>query len=362
MEWTRGPVLGRGSSATVSAATSTSGDVFAVKSVEFSQSESLRKEQHFLSILKSPHVVSYKGCDVTREQKNFVYNIFIDYMSGGSITDQINKRNGEGLTNSEIASYTRQIVEGLDYIHSNKVVHCDIKGGNILVQEDGGVKIGDFGCAKWDDQEAPVCGTPMFMAPEVARGEEQGFAADVWALGCTIIEMATGVSPWPNADDPVAILYRIAFSEEIPEIPNWISGQAKDFVSKCLTRDPRQRWTTKQLLDHPYVRKIDENSKQIACEKIGTDSPTSILDQDVWNSMEESSSTSSVGVEFAQSDSLSKSVRQRIKQLADKSEMPEWRCEKWESEWITIRMNGDGDGKATSGAVTGGGRWRWIES
>ncbi|KAI3695469.1 hypothetical protein L1987_78466 [Smallanthus sonchifolius] len=359
MEWTRGPVLGRGSSATVSAATSTSGDAFAVKSAEFSRSESLRKEQIFLSILKSPYVVSYKGCDITRERNKFVYNIFIDYMSGGSITDQVNKRNGERLTNSEIASYTRQIVQGLDYIHSNKVVHCDIKGGNILVQEDGGVKIGDFGCAKWADQAGPICGTPMFMAPEVARGEEQGFAADIWALGCTFIEMAAGVSPWPNADDPVAILYRIAFSEEIPEIPDEISGQARDFVRKCLIRDPRQRWTAKRLLEHPYVRKIDEKFMQIGCEKIGRDSPTSILDQDVWNWMEESSCSSSVGDEFALSDSLSKSVRQRIKQLADKSEMPNWRCEKWESEWVTIRMN---DGKATSRAVTGGGRWRWIES
>ncbi|KAF5812246.1 putative mitogen-activated protein kinase kinase kinase STE-STE11 family [Helianthus annuus] len=343
MEWTRGPVLGRGSSATVSAATSTSGDVFAVKSMEFSQSESLQKEQHFLSILKSPYVVSYKGCDITIEENKMVYNIFIEYMSGGSIIDSINRRNGEGLTNLEIASYTRHIVKGLEYIHSNGLVHCDIKGGNILLQEGGIAKISDFGCAKRADQASPVCGTPMFMAPEVARGEEQEFPADVWALGCTVIEMATGVSPWPNANNPVSVLYRIAYSGETPKIPDGLSDQAKDFVSKCLIRDPRRRWTAKELLEHPFIRQFDENSNQIVCEQIRTDSPTSILDQDVWNSISSSPSLSPVGADFAQQNSLSNSVRQRVEQLVCKSEMPNWGCEKRKDEWVMVR---------------GGDRWR----
>lgn len=365
MEWTRGSVLGRGSSATVSAATSTSGEVFAVKSVALSQSESLQKERNFLKILKSSCVVGYKGCEISREKDGkMMYNLFMQFMAGGSIVDLLNRRNGGGLTDLEIGRYTRQIVGGLDYLHSNGVVHCDIKGRNVLIDESG-AKIGDLGCAKWvvdddDDQvgAAPICGTPMFMAPEVARGEEQGFPADIWALGCTVIEMATGGSPWSNVNDPVSVLYRIAFSGEIPEIPDGFSDQAKDFVSKCLIRDPKQRWTAKQLLKHPYIGEFDDhNPKEIICEKtISTDSPTSILDQDVWNSMEESLSlslASSVGSEFPQSTCSSNSLRQRIKQLADKSEIPKWRCEKGESDWITIRMNEDGDGKGNGGAVAG---------
>ena len=117
MEWTRGDVLGRGSSATVSTATSTSGDIFAVKSVEFSQSESLQMENHFLSMLHSPYVVSYKGCDITRENNKMVYNVFIEHMSRGSIMDLVNSRNGEGLANFEVAKYTRDIVQGLVYLH-----------------------------------------------------------------------------------------------------------------------------------------------------------------------------------------------------------------------------------------------------
>ncbi|KAL7593211.1 mitogen-activated protein kinase kinase kinase 18 [Lactuca sativa] len=352
MGWTRGPVLGRGSSATVSTATSTSGEVFAVKSMELSQAQSLRKEQYFLSTLSSPYVVSYKGCDVTKEDNKMMYNLLMQYMPFGSIVDGINGRNGGGLKSSEILRYTREIVRGLEYLHSRGVVHCDIKGGNVLIDESG-AKIGDFGCAKWVDEVAPICGTPMFMAPEVARGEEQGFPADVWALGCTVIEMATGGSPWSNVADAVSVLYRIAFSGEIPEIPDEFSDQAKDFVRKCLNRDPRERWTAKELLKHPFLHQFDDNSKQMICEKIYTDSPTSILDQDVWDSMEEPSTSSSLGTDFAPSTCSSNSLRQRIKQLADKSEIPKWRCEKEETEWITIRINEDSDGKANSGAVTG---------
>ncbi|KAI3491291.1 hypothetical protein L1887_44385 [Cichorium endivia] len=352
MRWTRGPVLGRGSSATVSTATSTSGEVFAVKSMEFAQADSLRKEQHFLSTLKSPYVVSYEGCDITKEDGTMMYNLLMQYMPFGSIIDVVNGRNGGGLKSSEIVRYTREIVRGLEYLHSSGVVHCDIKGRNVLIDESG-AKIGDFGCAKWADEVVPISGTPMFMAPEVARGEEQGFPADIWAVGCTVIEMATGGSPWSNVNDAVSVLYRIAFSGEIPEIPDEFSDEARDFVRKCLIRDPKQRWTAKQLLKHPYLQQFDEYSTQIISEKIYTDSPTSILDQDVWISMEEPSSSSSVGTDFAQSTCSSNSLRQRIKQLADKSEIPKWRCEKEETDWMTIRINEDGDGEANCGAVTG---------
>ncbi|KAI3769676.1 hypothetical protein L6452_00786 [Arctium lappa] len=367
MEWTRGSVLGRGSSATVSTATSTSGEVFAVKSVALSQSESLQKEKHFLSIFKNSCVVGYKGCEVSRENGKMVYNLFMEFMSSGSIVDLLNRRNGVGLTDLEIRRFTRQIVEGLDYVHDSGVVHCDIKGGNVLIDESG-AKIGDFGCAKWvcdDEFGTTIRGTPLFMAPEVARGEEQGFPADVWAVGCTVIEMATGGLPWSNLNDPVSVLYKIGFSGEIPGIPDGFSGELKDFVGKCLVRDPKQRWTAKQLLKHPFVigEFDDQNPKEIIREKMITDSPTSILDQDVWNSMEESLSLeSSVGIEFCETTCSWNSLRQRIKQLSDKSEIPKWGCEKGESDWMTIRMNEDGDGKSSGGAVEGGrcGRWRWI--
>ncbi|KAL6330068.1 hypothetical protein AAG906_039986 [Vitis piasezkii] len=330
MDWTRGHTLGSGSSATVSLANSLrSGDVFAVKSVELSRSESLQREERILSSLRSPYIVGYKGCDITRENNKLMYNLFIEYMPGGTLGDAI-RRGGGQLHESMIGIYARQIVQGLDYIHSRGLVHCDIKGQNVLIGEDG-AKIADFGCAKWtngkDDRKVPIAGTPFFMAPEVARGEDQGYPSDVWALGCTIIEMATGGAPWPNVANAVAALYRIGFSEELPWIPSFLSDQAKDFLSKCLRRDPKERWTASQLLKHPFVGELNPQAKQV--QESYSDSPTSILDQNFWSSLEESEAQG-----YLKQASFSNSPAERIRKLWTFSRVENWTRD---DNWVTIR-------------------------
>lgn len=170
----------------------------------------------------------------------------------------------------------------------------------------------------------------MFMAPEVARGEEQSFAADIWALGCTIIEMATGGSPWPNISDPMSILYQISYSGKTPDVPEYLSHQAKDFVSKCLKRDPNERWTVKQLLKHPFLAEFSYVKNQIFLDN---NSPTSILDQGVWNSIEEEYEVSSDAFDL-QAKYLSSCPDQRITRLLSNSRVPNWTCEE---TWITIR-------------------------
>ncbi|KVI02030.1 mitogen-activated protein kinase kinase kinase 18-like [Cynara cardunculus var. scolymus] len=335
MGWTRGGVLGRGSSATVSTATSTTGEVFAVKSAALSQSETLQREQQFLSILRSPYVVSYKGCEITKEDNRLMYNLLMKYMPEGTIVDAIGRRKRGRLSESEISNYMGQILRGLEYIHSNGIVHCDIKGANLLVGKGGGVKIADLGCAKWVGEDVAVRGTPMFMAPEVARGEEQGFAADIWAVGCVVIEMATGGSPWTNVDDPVSVLYKIAFSGESPEIPSGFSRQANDFIRKCLIQDPKERWGATELLKHPFLRRFNRKTQQIVDQDFSKGSPTSVLDQDVWSSMEVSAS---VGIDSYQPPCSSNSLRQRIKQLAGNPHKEQPNCEE-EINWMMIRSN-----------------------
>ncbi|KAI3755597.1 hypothetical protein L1987_55401 [Smallanthus sonchifolius] len=335
MRWTRGHVLGCGSSATVSTAASTTGEIFAVKSALVSQSETLQREQQFLSILNSPFIVAYKGCDITKEKINFMYNLLMQYMPGGTVIDAIKRRDQARLNELQISNYTRQILQGLVYIHSYGIVHCDIKGANLLVDESG-VKIADFGCAKWVGEDVPVRGTPMYMAPEVARGEGQGSAADIWALGCVVIEMATGDSPWSNVNDPVSVLYKIAYSGESPDTPGVFSSQAKDFIGKCLIQDPKERWGAMELLKHPFIERFDCNIGQ----DLWTGSPTGILDQYVWNSVGESESYS-VGTDSIEPMCSSFSLRQRIEQLEGNSDMANWR---WgveeEINWMTIRSNG----------------------
>ncbi|KAF7851051.1 hypothetical protein BT93_L4674 [Corymbia citriodora subsp. variegata] len=342
MDWTRGRAVGHGASATVSVATCRrSGDVFAVKSAELVRSEFLRREQRTLSSLSSPRIVSYRGCGVTNEDSKMMFNIFMEYLPRGSLADQIRSHGGK-LDESAIRTYTRQILEGLEYLHSREIAHCDIKSSNVLIGDDGGAKIADFGCAKLVGPAAAAAaeigGTPMFMAPEAARGEEQGFAGDAWAVGCTVVEMATGKSPWQagaDADaaaDPVSVLYRIACSGESPAIPGCLSAEARDFVSKCLRRDPRKRWTVGQLLEHPFLENHKLGSSQ--AEQINK-SPTSVLDQEFWDAMDEAESeagtTAGDGVE---------SALDRIRTLSFREGRPGWPCDEG---WITVRI-GEGEG------------------
>ncbi|XVF40702.1 hypothetical protein PTKIN_Ptkin01aG0136100 [Pterospermum kingtungense] len=328
MDWTRGRTIGRGSAATVSIATAgQSRHVFAVKSSELSQSESLRREQRILSTLSCPQVVAYKGCDTSSENGKLLYNLFMEYAPGGTIMDAIHKHGG-CLDETMVRSYARGILLGLQFLHSSGIVHCDIKGRNILVTADG-VKIADLGCARRADDALSVAGTPVYMAPEVARGEQQGFPADIWALGCTVIEMVTGRGPWPDVEDPVSALYRIGFSCDVPETPNNISKQAMDFLSRCLRRDPVERWSAAQLLSHDFLK---ESKKRDGCV---LDTPNSILDRHLWDSMEELQT-------MQIPPKTSKSLKERIQRLADdinlvsSLKMPNWESNE---NWVTVRSN-----------------------
>ncbi|CAK9146961.1 unnamed protein product [Ilex paraguariensis] len=341
MEWTRGPTIGRGSSATVSLATTTSGQLFAVKSTELSTSSFLQKEKHFLSQLSSPHIVKYMGFDITVENKRPMYNLFMEYVPGGTLSDEIKKQGGS-LDDSMIRLYTHQILEGLDYIHSNGMVHCDMKGQNVLIGGDG-VKIADLGCARLveagDATTWEFSGTPVFMAPEVARREDQKFPADIWALGCTIIEMATGSNPWPEANDPVSALYRIGYSGDLPEIPRWLSEEAKDFLYKCLNKVSTERWTAKQLLQHPFVNGLEWEINPQQGEEFKGNSPISVLDQGFWDSFEVTETspnqTTPVG-------SSSNSPAERIRHLIRDTFSSDLGLSNWaedEEDWVTVRSN-----------------------
>ncbi|WVZ02914.1 hypothetical protein V8G54_023720 [Vigna mungo] len=327
--WQRGHTIGRGSSATVSTATCCAGGaVFAVKSAELSQSESLKREQKILSSVSSPYVVAYKGCDVTMENNKLLFNLFMEHMPFGTVA-QATRRHGGRLEEAAMARYTRQILQGLEYLHLKELVHCDIKGANILIGEDG-VKIGDLGCAKSVvDSAVVIGGTPMFMAPEVARGEEQGCASDIWSLGCTVVEMATGDAPWPK----------------VPEIPCFLSEEAKDFLGKCLRRNPQERWKASELLKHPFIGKSYSNNKEVL--ESNSSSPTSVLEPCFWSSVEESES---VGDLINNRRKFELLAAGRVRMLALSSGLPCW-AQHDDENWITARGNG-GKGFSNGGSGT----------
>lgn len=335
MAWTRGYQIGKGSTAAVSTAVR-GREILAVKTSEFSKSHFLQREKEILSNLTSPYVVGYKGYDVSKERNELYYNLFLEYVSGGSLADEIRRRDGL-LDEQSIRSYTCQILRGVEYLHSNGITHCDIKCSNILITEQNEIKLADFGSSKTaarssgntstvsSNDAVSVSGTPIYMAPETARGEVQSYEADVWAIGCSVIEMATGGLPWTDSgSDPVRVLYRIGFSDQVPAFPTSFSAQGKDFLSKCLVRDPKERWTVKELLNHSFVKKIE------SFEKPNSISPNCVLDRQLWscNSDDEDESPSS-----SETD-------ERMEGMAGVCGRPNW---SWEGEgWIRVRSESDG--------------------
>ncbi|KAF8676209.1 hypothetical protein HU200_047080 [Digitaria exilis] len=324
--WRKLHTLGRGASGAVVslAADAASGEVFAVKSSAAGSpaaAAALRREQGLLTALSSPHVVRCAG---GAEAADGSYHLFLEYAPGGSLADEV-ARNGGSLGERAVRAYAADVLRGLAYLHGTaSVVHGDVKARNVVIGADGRAKLADFGCARRaiGSARGAIGGTPAFMAPEVARGEEQGPAADVWALGCTVVEMATGRAPWSDMDggDVLAALHRIGYTDAVPEVPAWMSEEGKDFLARCFARDAADRWTAAELLEHPFVAfAIGDDD-----EKARWVSPKSTLDVAFWDS-ESDGEEEEMSVEDA---------AERIKSLAcAAAAFPDWDCEEG---WIDV--------------------------
>jgi hypothetical protein len=125
-----------------------------------------------------------------------------------------------------------------------------------------------------------VKGTPLWMAPEVVLQKEQGLPSDIWSLGCTVVEMATGRAPWAHIADPFVALYQIGCTNEMPSVPASLSPEAHDFLARCFERNPRTRWTSAQLLQHPFLTGVRRTCSNVVFSKNPSTplSPTSVLE------------------------------------------------------------------------------------
>ena len=280
--WTKGDNLGEGSYGSVwLALNGDTGELFALKEVRMGSSdkhrdesiEQLEQEVNVLSRLVHPNIVRYIG--ITREETALY--IFLEYVPGGSIASLVN-RFGK-FEENVIRVYTRQILIGLAYLHSQRVVHRDIKGANILVEKSGRIKLADFGMAKVLERVSigkSFKGSACWMAPEVIRQQNVGFEADIWSVGCTVYEMATGAPPWSDCSTQVQIIFKIASSSDIPDIPEHLSPEGQDFLRLCLQRDPDLRPEAVALLDEAFVLDAHRTSE--------SQSLPPALQYDTWNS------------------------------------------------------------------------------
>ena len=189
------------------------------------------------------------------------------YVPGGSIHSLLTKFGS--FDEKLIRVYTRQVLQGLAYLHEHNLVHRDIKGANLLVDAQGTVKLADFGMATKilagiDDRSAALmemAGTPYWMAPEVVRRHPYGRPADVWSVGATVVEMATARPPWYQFSQEIAAIFHIAKCKEPPKLPPWASPDAVDFVAQCCASDPQARPDVATLLRHPFVAETDSTRR-----------------------------------------------------------------------------------------------------
>lgn len=202
--------------------------------------QKLQGEVEILKALKHTNIVGYLGTCL----ENNIVSIFMEFVPGGSISSIINRFGP--LPEIIFCKYTKQILQGISYLHDNGVVHRDIKGNNVMLMSNGIIKLIDFGCAKrlacvsltdaYSEPLKSVHGTPYWMAPEVINESGYGRKSDIWSVGCTVFEMATGKPPLASMDRIAAMFYIGAHQGLMPSLPNHCSGRATDFVHVCLTR------------------------------------------------------------------------------------------------------------------------------
>ncbi|KAI9679114.1 MAG: ATP binding [Trizodia sp. TS-e1964] len=274
--WMKGALIGQGSFGSVYLALhSITGELMAVKQVEMPSNagsvmdnkkkgmvEALKREIGLLRELQHPNIVQYLGSSSDDEH----LNIFLEYVPGGSVAAMLNSYGA--LREPLIRNFVRQILTGLAYLHGREIIHRDIKGANVLVDNKGGIKISDFGISKRVEASTllksgaaghahrpSLQGSVYWMAPEVVKQTSYTRKADIWSLGCLVVEMFTGNHPYPDCSQLQAI-FKIGNSKASPTLPDNASEEAKTFLRQTFELDHNKRPSADELLLSPFLNQI----------------------------------------------------------------------------------------------------------
>ncbi|EJD02304.1 Pkinase-domain-containing protein [Fomitiporia mediterranea MF3/22] len=267
-KWIRGALIGAGSFGSVYLGMDAmNGLLMAVKQVDLptgsgpneqrkkSMLDALEREIDLLRELQHENIVQY--LDSSSDEKHLY--IFLEYVPGGSVTALL--RNYGAFEETLCRHFVKQILQGLSYLHSRDIIHRDIKGANILVDNKGGIKISDFGISKKVEEtflsggvrahRPSLQGSVYWMAPEVVKQVAHTRKADIWSVGCLVVEMLTGNHPYPTLNQMQAI-FKIGSSAK-PTIPSDISPEAEDFLQKTFETKYEARPDADELLQHPWI-------------------------------------------------------------------------------------------------------------
>eukprot|EP01012_Entosiphon_sulcatum_P046267 TRINITY_DN6208_c0_g1_i1.p1 TRINITY_DN6208_c0_g1~~TRINITY_DN6208_c0_g1_i1.p1 ORF type:complete len:617 (+),score=67.14 TRINITY_DN6208_c0_g1_i1:26-1876(+) len=256
-----GTVIGQGSFGRVFMGMNTrTGALIAIKAIDCSKKQiamsTIEREVNIMKKLQHEHIVQYYGTATKGTAKRKQLYILMEYVPGGSLEALLRKFGT--FSEAVVHVYTGQILHGLEYLHAHNILHRDIKASNILVNQQGVIKLSDFGTSLTLDGSQTIkrelVGTPLYMAPETIREAKYSRASDVWALACTIIQMLTGKQPWweQNFESVEQALYYISRATASPEIPQ-ISHALRHLLESCFSMDPAERPLCDALLQHTWV-------------------------------------------------------------------------------------------------------------
>uniref|UniRef100_K7FUG1 non-specific serine/threonine protein kinase n=1 Tax=Pelodiscus sinensis TaxID=13735 RepID=K7FUG1_PELSI len=219
----------------------------------------LRKQQRRELLFNEVVIMrDYQHVNVVEMYKSYLVGeelwVLMEFLQGGALTDIVSQIR---LNEEQIATVCESVLQALAYLHSQGVIHRDIKSDSILLTLDGRVKLSDFGFCAQISKDVPkrksLVGTPYWMAPEVISRAPYTTEVDIWSLGIMVIEMVDGEPPY-FSDSPVQAMKRLRDSSP-PKLKNShkTSPVLRDFLERMLTRDPLERATAQELLDHPFL-------------------------------------------------------------------------------------------------------------
>ncbi|QLG70103.1 hypothetical protein HG535_0A00420 [Zygotorulaspora mrakii] len=240
-----------------------SGKIVAVKVVNLEHTDEdidlLAQEIFFLAELRCPFITNY----ITTMTEDVSMWIIMEYCGGGSCADLLKNLYINGMPEDKVSYITREMLKGLAYLHQQKKIHRDIKAANILITDEGKIKLGDFGVSgqiKATLKRGTFVGTPFWMAPEVVSKNSDGYTekVDIWSLGITVYELLKGSPPLAKCD-PMKVMLNLP-KRKPPALHGNYTNAAKGFIAACLVKDPNSRPSATQLLDLEFVKtsKIDD--------------------------------------------------------------------------------------------------------
>ena len=212
-------------------------------------------EAAILKRLDHPNIIKFKEVFIQRKPKEAL-NIVTEFADGGDLGQKIESQNKQPFKESQILDYITQICLALQHLHKKKIIHRDLKSGNVFLMQSGIVKLGDFGISKGlrnsQEKAKTMVGTPYYLAPEIINGQQYDAKCDIWALGILLYELMTFKMPF-NAVSLPLLSIKINRGVYKPP-PSTYSNEIKDLLKKCLTIEPDKRPSIDEILKLPLIK------------------------------------------------------------------------------------------------------------